>query len=352
MSAELVGLASRASRLVLLALVLGATSTACYRPEPAEGAFRCSLDLGGLCPGGMICSAQGLCIKPGSLDLGTQPLDLAGDQGSAPGTRSCDDRVSQGAFTGLTPLTALNTAADEEHLAWDPTSGAHRLLFVRGNQLYSATISNADGKSVSAPVAVTLSGAPGGMTLRGGSFSSDGKYWFAGTVGGSTSLYAATRVDSSTFSVAAARAPTAASCAYSDPFLMEGDPMKELYLAYPLNGCTGASYVATGAVDRNIAAFYSSLPEAGWAAPSMTTSGLLLITSSTIGDRHLYASQRSGPQYQFANANRITMPAAIGEAMEDRQAVVSADCSTIYFSSVRSGGAGGADVYAASIAAE
>jgi len=44
--------------------------------------------------------------------------------------------------------------------------------------------------------------------------------------------------------------------------------------------------------------------------------------------------------------------ASIGESVADHQAVVSADCRTIYFSSVRAGGAGGTDLYAADIAAE
>ena len=350
---------SGASRLALLALlVLSVSGAGCYRPEPAEGSFRCSPDLGGLCPSGMICGAQNLCIKPSSTDLGTQPLDLAGDLAAAPVKRSCEDRVSQGAFSNLKVLTALNTAADEEHLALGPTSATPALLFQRGTQLFSAAIAASDGKSVSAPVAVALTGGPVGLVAHGGSFGSDGSYWFAGTAAGSTSLYQATRVDASHFTVAASHAPVAAACAFSDPFLMQGDPTKELYLAFPLAGCAGESYVATGAVDRNLGALYSSLPEAGWAAPSLTKSGLLLLTSSTVGGRHLYAAARSAAQYQFANASRVWMAAGttampgIGEAMEDRQAVVSSDCRTIYFSSVRTGGAGGADLYAADIVAE
>ncbi len=339
------------TRLAAYALIAAlATTAACYRPETPESAFRCSPDLGGLCPGGMICSTAGLCITPGSVDMGKAPLDLAGDQASGPFERTCDDRVRQGAFTGLVALSAVNTTSDEAHLAYDATSGGHRLVFVRNGQLFSAPIASNDGKAVSAPVAVALSGAPPGLQLRGGSFGSDGKYWFAGTVGGTTSLYAATRVDATTFTVAAAQAPVATSCAFSDPFLTQGDVELELYIGYPLAGCAGPRYVATGAVSRNIAAFYSSLPESGWAAPSMTTSGLLLLTSSTL-DHHLYAAERSGLEFQFANANRIPMT-AIGEATEDRQAVVSADCTTIYFSSVRPGSVGGADLYAATIAAE
>ena len=124
-----------------------------------------------------------------------------------------------------------------------------------------------------------------------------------------------------------------------------------MYVGFPLGGCAGDSYVVRGALDRNAGAFYSALPESGWASPSMTTSGLMLLVSSTIGDHRIYGAQRSDFTYQFTSAGRISM-SAIGEAMSDFQAVVSADCRTIYFSSLRAGGAGGADLYAADILPE
>jgi hypothetical protein len=340
-------------RLVLVGVVTCALGLAlgqgCYRPEPADGAFTCSPDLGGLCPTGLVCSPQGFCVQSISHDGGASPLDLAGDQASAPHLRSCDERVQAGAFSNLTSLSAANTSADEEHLALDPSSTAPRLLFQRGNNLFAAPISTSDPKSIAAPQPVTLTGGP--ANLHGGSFTTDGKFWFAGSDTAGAGLYAATPSGATSFTVAAPRQPIAASCPYSDPFFMQGDATFQLYAAFPLAGCGGDSYVVRGALDRNAGAFYSALPESGWAAPSMTGSGLLLIVSSTIGGRHLYAASRTDFQFQFDSTGRIDL-SSLGESVEDRQAVVSPDCKTIYFSSVRAGGAGGADLYAADIAAE
>ena len=327
-----------------------AVAQGCYRPDPVDGSFRCSPDLGGMCPSGFVCNLDGLCVHHAGTDGGGAPLDLSGDQATAPHVRSCDEKVAAGAFSNLTALTAANTAADEEHLALDPTGTAPRLVFQRGNQLFTAAISSTNAKSISAPQAVVLTGGP--ATLHGSSFTTDGKLWIAGTDGsGNTGLYAGTPGGAAAFTVAAARQPIASGCAISDPWFMQGDATFQLYAGFPLGGCGGDSYVVRGALDRDAGAFFSALPESGWAAPSMTSTGLLLLVSSTVGGRHLYAATRTDFQFLFASASRIDM-SAIGEAMEDRQAVVSADCGTIYFSSVRAGGAGGADLYAADIAAE
>jgi hypothetical protein len=340
----------RAISLACLLVLAG-----CYRPDPQDGSFRCSPDLGSLCPDGLICSSAGLCVRSLGQDLSGSALDLAADQGGPVGPRSCEERVRSGAFANLVPLMPANTAADEEHLALDPTGTAPRLLFQRGSSLFSAAIMTTDPKTIATPQAVTLLMAPTTMppppVIHGGSFTIDGKLWFAGTVAGTTSLYAGTPSGATGFTVAAPRAPTATTCAFSDPVFLQGDATFQLYAAYALAGCGGASYVVRGAADRNLGAFYSALPDSGWSAPSLTSSGLLLLVSSTIGGRHLYAAERSDLQYQFTTAGRVPM-GAIGEPIEDRQAVVSNDCRTIYFSSVRAGGAGGADLYAADIAAE
>ena len=203
---------------------------------------------------------------------------------------------------------------------------------------------------MAAPQLVTITGGP--PAISGGSFTNDvNKFWFAGTSGGTTSLYAATPTGAASFSVDMTHQPVAANCPFSDPVFMQTNSTYQLYVAFPLAGCSGPSYVARGALDRNIGAFYSALPDTGWAAPSMTPSGFLLLFTSTGSDRHLYGTTRSDYTYQFSSPSRIYM-SSIGEAIEDRHAVVNADCTAIYFSSVRSGGAGGADLYAADIAAE
>jgi hypothetical protein len=339
----------RASVVAAFALVAGIVVVSCYRPEPSDGSFKCSLDLGGLCPGGFICSPAGLCVQTSVHDMGGAPLDLAGDQASAPVVRSCDDKIVAGAFSNFTALTALNTSADEEHLALDPSKTAPRLVFVRGNQVYAAAISTSDPKSVSAPQAVTVTGGP--TTITGVNITKDGVLWLSGTTASMTGLYGAIASDTTTYAAAAPRAPIAAGCAYSDPFFMQGDSTLELYAAFPLAGCSGASYIVRGGLDINAGAFYSALGQSGWAAPTMTGSGLLLLVSSTGTDRHLWAATRSSLQYQFGSPSPIDM-SSVGAGMEDRQALVNADCTTIYFSSVRTGGAGGADLYAADIAAE
>jgi len=96
----------------------------CYGPSPEDGSFKCTPDLGGVCPAGLQCSAQGFCVRNAGADGGSAPLDLAGDQASPPQMRTCDDRVMAGAFSNLTALTAANTSADEGHIALDPTGTA------------------------------------------------------------------------------------------------------------------------------------------------------------------------------------------------------------------------------------
>jgi hypothetical protein len=321
----------------------------CYGPNPADGAFKCTPDLGGVCPHGLVCSLQGYCVRDGNPDGGGAPLDLAGDQATVPKVLTCDDRVMAGAFANLTALAPANTSSDEGHIALDPTGSAPRLVFQRGNQFFTANISNSNRKQIDTPQLVTLTGGP--TTLQGGSFTTDGKLWFAGTdAGGATGLYAGTPSGVTAFTVAAPRAPIASGCAFTDPVFMQGDSTFQMYAAFPLAGCGSDSYVVRGALDRNAGAFYSALPESGWASPSMTSSGLMLLVSSTIEHR-IYGATRSDFTYQFKSAGRIPM-SAIGESVSDFQAVVSADCLTIYFSSVRAGGAGGADLYAADILPE
>ena len=333
-------------------LVIGLATVgavACYNPNPQPGSFLCSSDLGSLCPNGLTCSPQGVCVRPDTLDLGRSPFDLAGDQSLVVEPRTCEQLVQQGAFTGLVPLTGANTAADEGHIAIDPT-GTGRLVFQRGNQLFTAAFMPGNPKAIGTPQAVTLTGGP--ATLHGGSFTADGKLWFASTDAGNTSLYSGTAVGDHEFTVAAPRSPVTSACAFSDPVFSTFDASKSLFAAYALAGCGGKSYIVQGIADRNIQAFYSGLDDAGWSSPSLTNSGLGLIVASADANPHLFFALRTGTSFQFVGAARISMTGLGGDGLQDRQLVVSADCRTLYLSSVRAGGMGGADLYAADILPE
>lgn len=338
--------------LVVVALGSAALAVGCYNPDVKNGAFSCSMDLGNACPGGFVC-AGGLCVKPTAQDLSLTPLDLAGDQAVVQFVPTCDDFVAQGKFANLTALTAVNTAADEGHIALDTTTANWRLLFERSGTLYASALSGAGHHTAGAPAAVVLTGGP--TTVNGGSFTADGKLWLSGTTGGTTALYTATSTGATSFTVAAPlAAPTSTGCAFSDPVFYKGVASNdmsvglEMYASFALGGCSGQSYVVLGAEGRNIGAFVSALPSPGFASPSLTPTGNGLIVASTPSPASLSIGRRSGPGFQFDAVQPIPMN-AIGASTEDRQAVVSADCSLIVFSSVRSGGQGGADLYAADI---
>lgn len=322
---------------------------ACYRPNPQGGSFTCSVDLGGLCPNGLICSPQGLCVEPRSLDMARVPFDLGGDLRPSVTPRTCEQLVAQGAFANLVPLATANTSDDEGHIALDP-SGDGRLLFQRGNQFFVAAFVAGNPKALLAPQAVTLTGGP--ATLHGGSFTNDGKLWFAGSNGGTTSLYSASPVGDHEFAVDAARAPVTSGCPFSDPVFSTGDASKDLFASYALAGCSGKPYLVQGRADRNIQAFYSGLVDSGWSSPSLSSTGLGLVVASTDGPPRLYAASRSATNTQFSGAGRIGMTGLGGDGIEDRQLVVSADCRTLYLSSVRTGGMGAGDLYAADILPE
>jgi hypothetical protein len=347
--------------LALLAFsAVAAFAVACYNPSVKNGAFSCSMDLGNACPGGFVCSG-GLCIHPQAQDMAMVPLDLAGDQAVVPFVPTCDDFVSAGKFQNLSPLTTLNTASDEIHLSLDSGSANWRLLYQSGGTLYASALSGSTHNMAAAPVAVTLTGGP--TTTSGGSFTTDGKFWFSGTLAGVTNLYSATSTGPATFNVAAAILPmtgpptTIGTCGFSDPAFYKNTAANdmsvglEMYATYPLAGCTGPSYAVLGAEGRNIGGFVSALPNSGWASTSLTPTGNGLIVSSQASPRSLSIALRSGFGFQFNGSQPIPMD-AIGASTEDYQAVVSNDCTEIYFSSVRTGGKGGADIYVADIVKE
>lgn len=335
------------STLGLLGLsVLGLLATGgCYQPRPSDGSFSCSPDFGNACPSGYTCKAM-LCVKPGESDLGNSSLDLASDADLAVGPRTCDQRLQQGAFSNLTELKNLDTAADESHLAFDDKD--KRLLFQRGNTLFGASLSGGL-RSPGTPVALTVTGGP--TTLMGGSVTIDGSYWFSGTTAGVTSLYKGTPTGATGFTAVAQTRPTTTGCAFSDPTFEQGLATGGLFASYALAGCNGDSYVVHGANGLESGTFYSAFSDSGYISPSLSPSSLTIFASSVKGAPRLYVSGRSDLVYQFGSTGTLPL-AGIGAGTEDRQMIVSTDCSTVYLVSVRAGGTGGADIYAADVAAE
>ena len=334
-------------------IALGASLTACYNPSPKPGSFLCDFDAGGLCPSGLICNKAGVCEAPGAQgDMVFTEFDIAMPPDMSHGKRTCDQIVQAGAFSNLTELKSLNTAGDESHLAFDPVG--KQLLFQRGSSLFASSLAGGY-LSPAAPTALTIGGAP--ATLNGGSFTTDGHYWFSGTSGSSTSLYDGAP-GGGTFT-ATLHTPTSTTCPFFDPAFVSQTPpsstTNDLLVSFPLNGCSGASYVVRGAKDLNMGAFYSGLTTPGWQSASTTSSGLTLIVASTASASakpQLYTSSRSDTIYQFNTPGALDMSAIGGPSTEDRQMILSDDCSVAYFISVRTGGTGGADIWAAELASK
>jgi hypothetical protein len=319
----------------------------CYSPRPADRGFRCDTDLGGLCPEGLHCDAQiGLCVSPSSVaDMSYPGIDFSLDAAPLASPRSCDERVRAGAFTGLTNLTAANSASDERSLSLTPDG--KRIYFLRAGALFTATI---DGKNASAATAVT--GLTGTVdTINGGSLTKDGSYWFSGTKAGVTKLYTGSFTAPTALSVSATAHLPQATCAFADPVFADGKPDGELYLSYPLTGCGQVSYVAQGQVDKNIGAFFSALVVPGYRAPTLLPGALTLLVSSTDTNRIYYAERPSGDA-QWTGTQVVPLDALGAPSTADRQALVSPDCATLYLVADRDAGQGGSDLWAADIAGE
>lgn len=330
--------------LVVSALAASALS-GCYTPHPSDGSFSCSVDLGNACPPGYTCKSN-LCVKPGTSDMSTAGLDLAVSGDLSPGPRTCDQRLQEAGFSNLKALGTLNSSADEAHVAFD--GKGKRLVFVRGGQLYGASLTGGL-TAPEAPVVLTVTGGP--TTLTGGSFTTDGTYWFTGTTAGVTSLFKGTPTGTTGFSAVAQARPTTSDCAFSDPSFEKGDATQGLFASYALAGCNGQSYVVRGANGLESGTFYSALGDASYISPSLSPTGLTLFAASVKGAPRLYVSGRSDLVYQFGSTGNLPM-GSIGQGTEDRQIVVSNDCSTVYLVSVRAGGAGLGDIYAADVATE
>jgi len=331
---------------------LAAGLVACYGPNPADGAFTCTADNGYLCPDGLTCDrAAMLCVKKIAPDLGGGDALPHFDGTPFNTARTCEQRVQQGAFSNLVRLGGLSTAADEASIAL--TSG--HILWLSNGTPMTATIS---GKTAGAPSAVTITGTPAVTTFTGGSFAKDGSYWFGGNAGPSTPtyLYKATGTLPSLTATAQPQ-PVATGCPFFDPTFTESDPAQELYISYPLAGCNmpqGRSIsVDQGVLGKNLGTFYIAFPAYGFRSPFVMPGGTTMIVASDGAGAQLFYSTRmsSGTDAAWTAPQPIPM-GAIGAGTRDVQAVVSADCATIYIASERAGGAGGLDLYAADIAAQ
>ncbi|HZS35306.1 MAG TPA: hypothetical protein VFF06_00690 [Polyangia bacterium] len=329
----------------------------CYEPTPADKGFKCTGDNDYLCPDGLSCDrVAGLCVsRLPDMQLIPSDLGFMVDASGPVAPRSCDERVTHGAFSGLAPLTSLNTAADE--LSISISADGSRIFYQSSGAIMTATLS---GKSAGAPTVVNIAGAP--AAFRGGSVNADGSYWFAGDdgAGGPTSLFQAKGTLPNLTATAQALPTTATQqsmCAFHDPVFRDGSSANDLYIAYALGGCGTPPYIAQGASGKQLGAFFAAFPTAGFRFPSLLSGGLTMIVGGNAPTRRLFYATRPGTDQTMTDTTWVG-PTALplggiaDSASQDWQAVVSPDCSKLYLVSVRAGGVGGADLYVADIAAQ
>ena len=331
-----------------LALGLGGLiAQACFSPDVKDGAFKCVAAEGFVCPEGLVCDQlAGLCVHALPPDLGATDGPAVIDS-TAPGPRTCDQRVQAGAFSNLANLGAVNTAGDERSLAL--TSDGKRILYVDGTGALMTAALSADGRSAQAPQAVTLT--PAAATFNGGSFAGDGSLWFSGTVGGTTAVYQGTRTSDTAFAVGSPHNPMAA-CAFTDVALTDYDAKKDLYLSYPLAGCGKAPMIAQGLVDKLMGAFVGAVAATGFRSPSVVPGHLTLLMASTDPGARLWYANRATDDVTWGGPTRLPL-GSIGEpAVADAEGVVDAACSHLYLVANRDGTKGGLDLWVADIAAQ
>jgi hypothetical protein len=339
---------SRASLVGAGVVAAAALAVACYNPSIRDGAFQCTQDEGFLCPTGLTCDrSTGLCVQHLSTDAGVGDALPRFDFSGPPAPRSCDERVIAGAFSHL---TTVHLDANIGHsLALSP-DGA-QLYWYDGAGTFTTAAVGSDKKTIGAPAAVALSGAP--TTINGGSFAADGSYWFAGFLSPSWSLYQATRTNATTFTVGAAHLPTS-GCAFQDPaFGAKVGSTSELYVSAPLgvSGCGTAAddFIAQGTADKQMGAFYGAFPGRGYSSPFVLPGGSTLLAAATQnGTSRLVYTTRASTDVQWASTSALPLGGADTTSPNDLAAVVSPDCSTFYFIGKRPQGTG---IFAADIAA-
>jgi len=321
------------------ALVLALVFPSCYSPSPVPGGFRCTFEEDYTCPSPLRCDQSlGLCVKViVQDDMGPMPRNL--DLGPEVVVPTCDDHVRKGNFSNLTNLGAVNTAGEEHGLTVNATKT--RLFFLdAGGALRTAAMSGA--KSADASETVTLTPTPntiGSPTAVGPDL------WFPASAGlSSTALFRATGAGNA-FAVSAAHEPIA-PCAFDAPFFADNDANNDLYLSFPLGGCSKQSLISVGNADKQIGAFYAALPDRDLHNPTLIQGGLTLIFSS---QNRLWFSDRPDTSTQFRSPYPLSLASLGAQSARELSAQVSADCKTIYFVLDRAGGQGGADFWAADI---
>ena len=320
---------------------------------PPDGAFTCIASEGYVCPAGQSCDiASGLCYRHAPEDMAITDATITFDFTAQPLMRTCDQLVQQGAFSNLTNLGAVNSAGDEHSLAL--SLDGTQIYFLDGSGALQTSKLSADGHHAPAATAVTLTGAP--TTLNGGSLATDGSYWFSGTNAGVTSLFQATKQSVSSFTVGAAQLPmqgpptNQSSCAFTDPALTDGDSKLDLYVAFPLAGCSQPSMIAQGFVGKTLGTFVGTVAPQGFQAPGVVKGGLTVLMSNTGSGARLYYAQRPSTDVTFTGPTPLPLGAIGAPSGRDVQAVVNQSCSLLYLVAERAGGHGGLDLWAADIA--
>jgi hypothetical protein len=328
----------------LLAILLAA---GCFNPNPQDGAFKCNSANSYLCPTGLSCNMQkGLCVHAVSNDMALGALGGGGDGSATASVPACDARVRAGHFANPT-LLAISTAGDDGHVA--VSSDGTKLIFSANGTPTIATIGS-DAHSVSGAQALTVSGGPNGLTFVGGAFGKDGSFWLAGltTTGPTTTsqLYATT-LSGSTLTVGMAHAPASHCPGFplGDPVFVGFDPAGELLAAGPLAGCTTPTYVVSGAIDHDFGTFVAAVGAPGFGAPSVTPSGLTLLTATLGAGATIHVSTRAATNTQFSGSDLLPQGGALGTGTRDVQLVLHPACSVAYLVSQRPGGSGGLDLW-------
>jgi hypothetical protein len=331
----------------------------CFSPDIKDGAYTCIEAEGFLCPEGLSClrakpdDKMGTCVAHAPADMAVYDATVTFDFTQQPQMRTCDERVRQGAFSNLTNLGAVNSAGDEHSLAL--SFDGKQIYFLDGAGVLQTSTLSSDGKSAPAPTPVTLGGTPP-ATFTGGSFASDGSLWFTGANGNISALYQATKVSATMFTVGAAQfpsaSPAAANCLLSDAALTDGDSKKDLYVSWPLAGCSAQPMIAQGQVGKYIGAFVGAVSAQGFHVPSVVAGGQTMLMASIGADSRLWYAERPTLDVTWSGPTELPLGAIGQPSGRDAQGVVNQSCSILYLVSQRAGGKGGLDLWAADIAAQ
>jgi hypothetical protein len=329
-----------------LGLLAAMVAGACYSPSPQDNAFICTPDQGNICPDGQHCdTVTGFCVKHlPNYDLGPAPrtIDLL-----APFVpRTCDERITQGAISNLANLGAVNTAGDESSLS---VSSSGQVYFVAANSFRTSALA-AGGRSAPASTAVTFDTTPAGG-VRSGSVDKNGDLWFSAANGANFSLYQATHSSATNFTVGAPQLPTTA-CAFDNPVFLNGDPTLDMYVTFPLGGCSLGPLVAAGNAAKDIGAFYAVTATRDTRNPSVLPSGTtMLLALQHQGDKsRLYFMERPDTTTQWDGPYVLPLGTLSVPSGGDYQAVVDSSCSHLYLVADRAGGSGGKDLWVTDIA--